>query len=110
VLNSLLCSIYIEGQEENKKREKEKFETTEKPKRSKAKYIAGVIITAIVGAFCIISYHLTTRQPHIELLDGVKRLQNPKTKVTATLQNCGDAGGIASIRYKTYCSRTTFET
>jgi len=85
------------------------LETTEKPKRSKVKYIAGVNITAIVGAFCIISYHLATRQPHIELLNASGQITDSKIEVTATLQNSGDADGIASIRYKTYCSGTTFE-
>lgn len=86
------------------------MEITEKPKRSKAKYIAGFIIVAIVGAFCIIGYHLATRQPHIELLDVSGEITYSKIKVTATLQNSGDADGITAIRHKTYCNGTAFET
>jgi len=66
------------------------LETTEKPKRSKAKHITGVIIIAIVDAFCIIGYNLATRQPHIELLNASREITDSKTKVTATLQNSGD--------------------
>jgi hypothetical protein len=86
------------GQKENKKREKEKSETTEKPKRSKVKYIAGVIIIAIVGAFCIIGYHLATRQPPIELLNASEEITDSKIKITATLQNSGDVDGIAATK------------
>jgi hypothetical protein len=100
----------FKGRKRTKKGNKEKFETTEKPKRSKAKYIAGVIIVAIVGRFCIIGYHLATRQPHIELLNASGELTDSKIKTTATLQNSGAANGIATIRHKTYCSGTTFET
>ena len=85
------------------------METTEKPKRSKAKHIAGVIIVAIVGVFCIIGYHLATPQPYIELLNASGEITDSKIKVTATLQN-SDADGIATIRHKTYYSDTTFET
>lgn len=59
---------------------KEKFETTERPKRSKAKHVAGVITTAIVGAFYIIGYHPATRQPHIELLNASGEMIDPKLK------------------------------
>jgi len=100
----------FKGGKRTKKGNKEKFETTEKPKRSKAKYIAGVIIVAIVGRFCIIGYHLATRQPHIELLNASGQITDSKIKVTATLQNSDDADEIAAIRHKTYCSSTTFET
>jgi len=86
------------------------LETTEKPKRSKAKHIAGVIIVAIVGVFCIIGYHLATPQPYIELLNASGEITDSKIKVTATLQNSGDAGGITAIRHKTYCNGTILET
>jgi len=91
-------------------KKKEKLETTEKPKRSKAKRIAGVIITAIVGAFYIIGYHPATRQPHIELSNASGEITDSKIKVTATLQNSDNTDGIATTRHKTYCSDTTFET
>ena len=80
------------------------METTEKPKRSKAKYIA------IVGAFYIIGYHPATRQPHIELLNASGEITDSKIKVTARLQNSDNTPGIAATRHKTQCSSTTFET
>ena len=86
---SNLFSHSFKGRKRTKPK-KEKSEITEKPKRSKAKCIASVIITAIVDAFCIIGYHLATRQPHIELLDASGEITDSKIKVTATLQNSGD--------------------
>ena len=90
MLNSLLY-IVLRAEREQKKN-KEKFETTEKPKRSKAKHIA------IVDAFYIIGYHPATRQPHIELLNASGEITDSKIKVTATLQNSGDTDGIATTR------------